>query len=74
MAEVRDWREVRIPGQASIEICTRNLFSLPIAIRTRQRAKNNNLTQKLFFSALFASALESVYRLPLRFQVLFVLN
>lgn len=66
--------EVEIPGQASVEICTRNLFSLPIAIRTRQRKKQLN-TKTFLPSAFFlAVGTRKLQRLPLRFQVLFVLN
>lgn len=56
--------EVEIPGQASVEICTRNLFSLPIAIRTRQRKKQLNTKTFLLSAFLLLLALESsnVYR------------
>lgn len=67
--------EVEIPGQASVEICTRNLFSLPIAIRTRQRKKQlntKNFPSQLFFcccwhlkAPTFTVAISSAFRVKL---------
>lgn len=56
------------------ELCTRNLFSLPIAIRTRQRKKQ--LNTKKFSSPVSRRERErgELRRLPLRIQVLLVLN